>query len=171
MVGANIEANFAYTKQFLAQVGLTLQKSEYDTPEVVWEPKKGDSRPAIFTDHILRTPDAYGFFSFTYKPIEALSLSWSGVYTGKMDVAHIIDPETEYTILQKTPTFFENNFKISYDIDFSEDSCLVLSAGLQNAFNSIQKDFDKGADRDAGYIYGPRRPRTIFVGLKYSFAR
>ncbi len=171
VVGANLEANFAYTKTFLAQLGLTIQKSKYNTPEVVWEPEKNDNRPAIFTDHILRTPDTYGFFSFTYNPIEALSLSWSGVYTGKMDVAHVVNPDPEYTIIETTPSFLENNFKVSYDIDFDDDNCLILSAGLQNAFNSIQKDFDKGADRDAGYIYGPRRPRTVFVGLKYRFAR
>ena len=38
-------------------------------------------------------------------------------------------------------------------------------AGLQNIFNSYQNDFDKGALRDSGYIYGPSRPRTLHVGL------
>lgn len=171
VLGANVELNFAYTKKFLAQLGLTVQKSEYETAEAVWEPKAGDTRKAIFTDKILRTPNTYGFFSFTYKPIEVLSLSWSGVYTGKMNVPHVTDPDTEYTIVKETPTFFENNFKVSYDWDFSEESCLELFAGIQNAFNSFQDDFDKGPDRDAGYIYGPRKPRTFFMGLKYNFAR
>lgn len=175
VLGGNIELNFAYTKKFVAQLGLTLQKSEYATPEVLWEPqKKEDKRSPVFTDKILRTPNAYGFFSFTYKPIEPLSLSWSGVYTGKMDVPHVmttdkIDPE--YTLIKKTPTFFEHNFKISYDWDFSEENCLELFVGVQNAFNSFQDDFDKGADRDAGYIYGPRKPRTLFLGVKYSLSR
>ncbi len=147
----------------------------YNTPEAIWEPAddyKGTNK-ALFTDKILRTPDLYGFFSFSYKPIEALSLSWSGVYTGKMDVTHVVgdDFDGEYTVVKRTPTFLENNFKVSYDIDFDENNCLILSAGIQNAFNSFQKDFDKGIDRDPGYIYGPRRPRTVFFGLKYSFAR
>lgn len=169
--GANIELNFAYTKKFLAQLGFTFQKSEYKTPQAVWEPEDGDNRKAIFTDKILRTPDAYGFFSFTYKPIEALSLSWSGIYTGKMDVPHVIIPDPEYTIVTTTPTFFENNFKLSYDWDFNEQTCLEVFAGIQNAFNSFQSDFDKGGERDSAYIYGPRKPRTIFMGLKYSFTR
>mgnify|MGYP006160387091 CR=1 FL=1 len=38
--------------------------------------------------------------------------------------------------------------------------------GIQNLFNQYQKDFDLGVNRDATYIYGPSRPRTIFVGLK-----
>lgn len=171
VVGGNLEFNFAYTKKFLAQMGLTLQKTKYTTPETVWEPGKGDSRKTILTEKILRTPNAYGFFSLTYKPINPVSLSWSGVYTGKMDVPHVKDADTEYTIIKETPTFFENNFKVSYDWDFSKDSCVELSLGIQNAFNSFQDDFDKGGDRDAGYIYGPRRPRTLFFGLKYSFSR
>jgi outer membrane receptor for ferrienterochelin and colicins len=43
---------------------------------------------------------------------------------------------------------------------------LQLSGGIQNVFNQYQKDFDLGVNRDATYIYGPSRPRTIFVGLK-----
>lgn len=169
VLGGNLEFNFAYTKKFLAQIGLTLQKTEYTTPEVIWKPDTGDTRKTVLTDKILRTPNSYGFFSLTYKPITQISLSWSGVYTGKMHVPHITEPDTEFTVIRKTPTFLENNFKLSYDWNFSENSYLEVSVGLQNAFNSFQDDFDKGADRDAGYIYGPRRPRTLFFGLKYSF--
>lgn len=32
--------------------------------------------------------------------------------------------------------------------------------------NSFQDDLDEGADRDAGYIYGPRIPRMFIVGIK-----
>jgi outer membrane receptor for ferrienterochelin and colicins len=37
-----------------------------------------------------------------------------------------------------------------------------------NIFNSFQKDFDTGADRDSGYIYGPMMPRSIYLGVKLS---
>jgi outer membrane receptor for ferrienterochelin and colicins len=30
-------------------------------------------------------------------------------------------------------------------------------------------DFDKGADRDSGYIYGPSLPRSFFAGVKISY--
>jgi len=40
---------------------------------------------------------------------------------------------------------------------------------VKNIFNAYQNDFDKGADRDAGYIYGPSLPRTWFLGAKISF--
>lgn len=170
VTGGNIELNFAYTQKFIAQLGLTIQNSKYIKPEAVWEPEDGDTRAAVFTEHILRTPNAYGFFSLTYKPVDPLSLSWSGVYTGKMKVPHITDADTEYTEIKQSPTFFENNFKVSYDLDFS-DNCVELFTGIQNAFNSFQKDFDKGADRDAGYVYGPSKPRTFFMGLKYTLGK
>ena len=32
-----------------------------------------------------------------------------------------------------------------------------------------QNDFDKGADRDSGYIYGPSLPRSFFAGVKISY--
>ena len=31
-----------------------------------------------------------------------------------------------------------------------------------------QKDLDLGAYRNAGYVCGPLRPRTVFMGLKFS---
>jgi outer membrane receptor for ferrienterochelin and colicins len=40
-------------------------------------------------------------------------------------------------------------------------------AGVKNIFNQIQKDYDKGMYRDAGYIYGPSLPRTINFGIKF----
>ena len=46
---------------------------------------------------------------------------------------------------------------------------MQLYGGVQNLFNAYQKDFDKGADRDSGYIYGPSLPRSWFVGAKFTF--
>ena len=41
-------------------------------------------------------------------------------------------------------------------------------ADIQNIFNAYQKDFDRHATRDSGYIYGPGMPRTYFAGVKIS---
>jgi outer membrane receptor for ferrienterochelin and colicins len=37
---------------------------------------------------------------------------------------------------------------------------------VQNIFNAYQADFDIGKNRDSNYIYGPARPRGVFVGVK-----
>jgi outer membrane receptor for ferrienterochelin and colicins len=102
-----------------------------------------------------------------YTPIKALALSYSGVITGSMNVPHVIDVESERTIIETTPTFFENNLKIAYTIRPEDSYKLEIFGGVQNIFNSYQDDFDVGAERDAGYIYGPMRPRTFFMGLKF----
>ena len=58
------------------------------------------------------------------------------------------------------------NLKLSYDVKVFGQVKLQINAGVLNIFNSYQKDFDQGADRDSGYIYGPSLPRSIFAGLK-----
>jgi TonB dependent receptor. len=61
------------------------------------------------------------------------------------------------------------NVKLTYDIPIYRNVTLQLSAGAQNIFNSYQSDFDKGPDRDSGYIYGPGIPRSYYLGCKMSY--
>ncbi|XOV69358.1 MAG: TonB-dependent receptor domain-containing protein [Fluviicola sp.] len=167
VAGVNLEANVAYGRKFLLQSGVTLQTTRYDVTEEIWAPEDpSDPTPATVTDRLLRTPDAYGYFSIIYKPIRNVMIAYSGTVTGAMDVPHVIDVDTEQTILERTPTFFDNNIKVSYNIELQKEYHINVFGGVQNIFNSYQSDFDFGADRDAGYIYGPLRPRTFFLGVK-----
>ena len=65
-----------------------------------------------------------------------------------------------------TPDFFELNLKMNYTFVLRDHIKLQLSAGVQNMFNSFQKDLDKGPYRDSGYFYGPTQPRTYYIGCK-----
>ena len=65
-----------------------------------------------------------------------------------------------------TPDFFDMGIKVAYDIKLSNNSTMQVNGGVKNIFNAYQDDLDKGADRDAGYIYGPSLPRTFFLGVK-----
>ena len=67
-----------------------------------------------------------------------------------------------------TNPFFDLNAKISYGLLVKGNMLLEFSLGIKNIFNSYQKDFDKGELRDAGYIYGPSLPRSVYAGLKMS---
>lgn len=166
--GINLEANFAFSKELMLQFGFTGQSGIYAEKEQIWEPTDAsDTRPATETKKILRTPNYYGFFTLSYSPIEALEVSWSGVYTGPMNVPHIIEPETEYTIIERTPHFFDTNLKLSYNHEMQKDFYITFFAGLQNILNSYQSDFDLGANRDAGYVYGPSMPRSVFFGMNF----
>ena len=171
VAGLNLEGNIALGRSLILQSGATFQVARYAEPEILWEPEATDGpTPATVVERILRTPNAYGFYSLTYNPTKAMSLSYSGVLTGRMLVPHVIDPETERTVVKETPRFFEQNLKISYTIrDKQEDYRIQLFGGVQNILNSFQRDFDLGPERDAGYVYGPVRPRTLFMGLKIGF--
>ena len=97
-----------------------------------------------------------------------LSLALSGTYTGKMLVEHHAGM-IEKNMTVQTPSFWDMGCKASYDIRLYDSFTLQLNAGMQNIFNSFQKDFDSGADRDSGYMYGPTLPRTFFIGVKLSY--
>lgn len=56
--------------------------------------------------------------------------------------------------------------KGAYDFKLYRSFSLQLNAGAQNILNSFQTDFDSGADRDSGYMYGPPLPRAFFFGVK-----
>jgi outer membrane receptor for ferrienterochelin and colicins len=167
VMGINLEANVALASKWILQSGGTIQNALYQNPEVLWEPEdENDPTPSAITNRLLRTPNVYGYMTFMFNPNKTWSFSYSAVFTGSMDVPHVIDPETEQTVIKSTPVFFENNIKISYNIKMKDDYRLQLFCGVQNIFNSYQRDFDTGMFRDAGYVYGPNRPRTVFFGVK-----
>lgn len=163
VMGMNVETNLAFSKKFYLQLGGTVQNANYLSEEEIWS----DDTEQITTKKMLRTPNVYGYYAISYHPIQHLSLSLSGVYTGKMNIPHVIDAESEKTVIKTTRQFFEQNLKVAYDFDF-KDNCLQVYSGIHNVFNAFQKDFDKGALRDAGYIYGPSRPQTLYVGASYT---
>jgi outer membrane receptor for ferrienterochelin and colicins len=165
--GLNAELNMAVAAKFNFQTGATFQTARYKQSELIWEPENPEDGEILSTRKIVRTPNLYGFFTMNYNPVEAFKASISGVITGKMDVPHVINPETGLTVMKQSDPFLELNIRCSYHIDIKGDTHFELIGGVQNIFNSFQRDFDRGPERDASYVYGPSRPRTIFVGLKF----
>lgn len=174
VLGANLEVKYAPSEQFMFQLGATAQRGKYKDAVELGDDAKGE---LIKSDKFLRSPNLHGNFVATYAPTKAFQNNLSAVYTGSMYVDHVIGERTyngktieEAHKLEKTPSFFELNWKSSYDISLSKVNNLKLqiNGGIQNIFDSYQQDFDKGADRDAAYVYGPSRPRTFFIGVKFS---
>lgn len=170
--GTNLEVKYAPNEQFMFQVGATVQRGKYKEAVELGETEKGEQ---IASDNFLRSPNVYGNFVATYAPIKKFQNNLSAVFTGSMDVDHTLGERTyngktieEAHRLETTPNFFELNWKSSYNFSLDNHNHLQLqvNGGIQNIFDSYQQDFDKGADRDAAYIYGPSRPRTFFIGLK-----
>jgi outer membrane receptor for ferrienterochelin and colicins len=162
--GATFEARTNYNRMFQLEGGITLQKSLYNAP-VAW------SEQIPGTTEYLRTPEAYGYYTFTVTPGNRFSASLSGIYTGSMLVPHYGlagDAGTpEQDVLFSTPDFLEMNLKLGYIFNVNRlDSSIELFSGVSNMLNHYQNDFDTGKNRDSAYIYGPAKPRTFFLGLR-----
>ncbi len=159
--GVTMEARAVLPSSLQFQVGATLQKSLYGEAEE-W------SENAEATEQMFRTPDVYGYFTATYSPVKNLNLALTGTYTGPMYVEHMAGYIEEDTV-EYTESFLDMNAKISYDFTLCGSVRSQVHIGVKNILNAYQSDFDQGADRDAGYIYGPMAPRSLTCGVKFLF--
>ena len=156
--GGNLEGKIAWRNRFQMQLGVTVQKSEY-------KEARSWSDDVAVTKKMFRTPDIHGYLTASYNPMKALTLALTGTYTGSMLIEHHAGMIAQ-NVTMTTPDFWDMGFKAAYDFKLYSSFSLQINAGAQNIFNSFQNDFDSGADRDSGYIYGPTLPRTFFFGVK-----
>lgn len=159
--GVNLDAKVAHGREAQLQLGFTVQRSRYNRAEV-WT-SEGEEEQT--TKRMPRTPDYYGYFTFTSAPLKNFDFSLSGTYTGKMIVPHMAG-YIEKSRMEHTPQFMDLNLKLNYTFVLKDHIKMQVNGGVQNIFNSFQKELDKGEFRDAGYFYGPTQPRTYFVGIK-----
>jgi len=165
--GLNMELKLMPSDKLNFAAGLTVQSSRYKIPEETFGEKK-----------FFRTPGTYGFFTLDWEFAKNFGVSATGNYTGRMLVpyfgvnAPVMNPdrgpeeEEERGEVRKSKSFFDAGLKFHYDMRISKSVTVEWFAGMKNIFNSFQKDFDKGVDRDPSYIYGPSLPRTVFLGFR-----
>ena len=158
VTGANLEGKVAWKNIFQLQAGVTMQSSRF-------KEARSWSDDVEATRKMFRTPDLHGYITASYDPIKNLTLSLTGTYTGSMLVEHHAGMIESNTTV-KTPDFWDMGLKGAYNLKLYESFTMQFNAGVQNIFNSFQNDFDCGADRDSGYMYGPTLPRTFFFGVK-----
>ena len=159
--GINFEGRAMFGYRCELQAGFTVQRSRYMEPEQ-WS----DTAPAEMD--MFRTPNTYGYFTLMLKPVNNLSIDLTGNYTGSMLVQHYAG-YVEQDVAVRTQNFFDMGLRVGYNVRLYTDANLELFGGVKNIFNSYQSDFDKGADRDSGYVYGPLQPRSAYLGVKISF--
>ena len=145
-----IEGKAVFTRWFTLQAGITLQQSHYDEA-IAWN----DEVPEQKYRKMMRTPNTYGYFTASFTPVKRLTAALTGNYTGSMLVGHSAGSGVDSPV--------------AYDIPVYKYLTLQLNGGIQNITNAYQNDFDKGWNRDSGYIYGPSLPRSYFVGVKLSY--
>ena len=159
VAGMNIEAKVGFGHLLTFQAGYTYNHSRYI------EPLQWSENPNITPQRrMFRTPDHYGYFLCNIEPVKHFHIVTNGKVTGNMLVQHFAGyvPEDEEVT---TPTFFEWDIKLCYDIPLYKHYTLEINAGVKNILDQFQSDLDKGMDRDAGFIYGPATPRTFFAGI------
>ena len=159
VAGMNIEAKVGFGRLLTFQAGYTYNHSRYI------EPLQWSENPNIAPQRrMFRTPDHYGYFLCNIEPVKHFHIVTNGKVTGNMLVQHFAGyvPEDEEVT---TPTFFEWDIKLCYDIPLYKHYTLEINAGVKNILDQFQSDLDKGMDRDAGFIYGPATPRTFFAGI------
>lgn len=166
VAGGNIELIVSPNRDLFFQAGVTIQRSIYKTPQLLFETDGNTANETdIIIDEFVRTPNVYGFLNSNWSINEHFKLDLNASYTGTMVVPRVIS-ETGFLDLVDSEEFLDLTTKFTYHFDINDRFHAELSTGVQNLFNSYQDDFDRGAGRDSDYIYGPNRPRTFFIGLK-----
>ena len=195
VIGATLEAKLAYKRWFELQTGLTLQSSKYGVDKVIFDADDKTGQVEVSTRDYERTPNLYGYMTGTIRPTRNLYLNMSATYTGSMLVPHepytdmpssikpnagglfdgVVDGQRYRGVaegkayLAKTPSFFDLDLKLGYDIALSQTAKLNLNIGVQNIFGAYQKDTDMGPGRASTYVYGPTLPRRYFASASISF--
>lgn len=167
VAGANIEMSISPNPDLFFQLGATIQQSVYKEPQVLFEADGSvPGETNVIVDEFVRTPNVYGFLNSNWQIREDFKLDVTGSFTGAMVVPRVVS-DSGFIDLVNTESFFDVTTKLTKDFKLTDTFRLELNGGVQNLFDSYQNDFDVGAGRDSDYIYGPNRPRTLFIGLKF----
>lgn len=151
--GVEIAGAIRWGSRFSTDFGLVHQTSRFGEPE-----------PDFGSLDFFRTPETYGSFGLIWQATRNMDLFTGFIYTGSMKVPHyagFIDEDR----LETSDSFL--TWDVTLNRRFKLDSGLAfkLTVGARNITDEFQPDLDQGPDRDAGYVYGPRSPRTLFAGM------
>jgi len=154
------EATFGYgvAGSYQVEFGYVEQRSRFGEPE-----------PDFGSMDFFRTPNRYGVASLTWKNPRYVDIFLGAKFTGSMVVPHYAGwiPEDR---LERTTSYFTLDASVSRVLPFGwSDANAVISVGGKNLTDSYQSDLDQGPDRDSGYVWGPRFPRSIYVSMRLHF--
>jgi len=150
--GAEFNVGYQIPDVFEVVLGYVHQKSRYADPDEDFGVRD-----------YFRTPDDYAVLKLTWQNPRLVDVFVGAKYTGPMKVPHYAG-FIEEDRLVTTESF------LTWDASLSRRIAGVRwTLGVKNITDEYQSDLDQGPDRDAGFIYGPRAPRTFFVSAKAEF--
>lgn len=150
-----VEANIGWGRgdHLVLQGGFVVQRSTFGQPD----PDFGSTR-------FFRTPDVYGNASVTVKEVTPIDVFVGLRLTGSMLAPHFAGAIPEDR-LERTPAFAQVDVSFSRAV-IKAPVPLTVSVTIRNLTNAYQRDLDQGPLRDAGYVYGPRLPRSFQVSVR-----
>ncbi len=155
--GVEANAGWGIGDDFVLQGGVVFQRARFSEPE-----------PDFGSRDFFRTPNRYGNLTLTWTS-RHLGTMFTGLrYTGPMRAPHYagyIDADR----LDITPSFVTLDASIAYPVYANGTRRLTATLAGRNLTNAFQRDLDQGMFRDANYVYGPRFPRTVSLGLRVEF--
>jgi outer membrane receptor for ferrienterochelin and colicins len=156
--GIELNLGYALGERFRIEGGFVRQTGLYGEPE-----------PDFLSRHFFRTPNTHATASLIWSRPQWFDLFFGTRYYGAMRVPHYAGFISE-SRLETTSPFTTLDASISRSFPLAgSDSRFILTLGGKNLTNAFQGDLDQGPFRDAGYVYGPRFPRTLYTSLKVGF--
>lgn len=150
--GLELNLGWGIGDDLVIQGGVVSQRAVFDAPE-----------PTFGSRDFFRTPRHYGSLTARWRSHSGWEAFTGVKFTGRMTAPHYagyIDADR----LEHTPRF------VTFDASLSRALGPVTVTGIvRNITNSYQRDFDRGPFRDAGYVYGPRTPRTFGLSARVEF--
>ena len=168
VTGLNVELNQNISPALQWSAGFTLQLARYRESQAIYEDEENPEN-SLFVSDFLRTPQNYGYARLKWLPSPKNAIDLTAQYTGSMQVARVVNTDTELIQVINTEQFMDVHVRYTRFVVQKSAFNMELNAGVVNIFNSFQREFDQGPERDAGFFYGPLRPRTIYLGLKAKF--
>jgi outer membrane receptor for ferrienterochelin and colicins len=156
--GVEVGGSLALGSRLTFDGGLIAQRGRLEEPD-----------PDFGSRDIPRTPELYANAALIYRAVRGVDLRVAARYTSSMTVPHYAGyiPEDR---LETAPSFTTFDLGMAWLVPLrTQDLQLELSAGVRNVTDEYQEDLDEGPDRDAGYLYGPRRPREFYAGIGFDF--
>lgn len=153
--GGDLEVRISY-KNFDIGGSVTVQTSRY-------EDVSGD----FYRRDFMKVPGVYANADASYS-YENFTWTVDVIYTGNMLMPHYAG-YIPMDVLERTPTFREYGARMAWKFVRDRDAYWEAYLGVRNIDNEYQQDLDRGVFRDAGYVYGPTRPLTYYVGMKGRF--
>ncbi len=155
--GVEIAGSMRWGSQLVVDFGVVSQRAHYDEAE-----------PDFGSTVFFRTPDHYGSLGVQWSFLEDWTFFGGLIYTGEMIAPHYAG-YIEVDRLERTTDFLTLDMNVMRRIELAGEREIRLTLGARNLTNEFQPDLDQGPNRDSAYVYGPRFPRQVFLGVGLTF--